>query len=103
MAPSVASKRRSTSASRRWSFSDAVATLLGRVDLCLLQPARVVDVDGLPLGEDVERGLAGLTVPVPRVLRAAERQVHLGPDRPGVDVRDAGLQVAHCAKRAVDV
>src|SRR5207253_8924151 len=73
------------------------------IDLRALELARVVDVDRLPLGEDVERRLTCLTVSVPRVLRAAKRQVHLGADRAGVDVGDAGLEVAHRPERAVDV
>src|SRR5919201_5063042 len=73
------------------------------VDLGPLQAAGVVDVERLPFGEDVERGLAGLAVAVAGVLRAAERQVDLGSDRAGVDVRDAGVEVAHRAEGLVDV
>src|SRR5215510_13741994 len=98
-APSVDWNSRSTRASRRSSASAAML----RVDLGLLELARVVDVDRLPLGEEVERGLTRLAVPVARVLDAAEREVHLGADRAGVDVRDAGLEVAHRAEGAVDV
>src|ERR1035437_6112069 len=47
------------------------------VDLGALELARVVDVDRLPLGEDVQRGLPGFAVPVAGVLRAAEREVDL--------------------------
>src|SRR5581483_9753317 len=77
--------------------------LLGDVDLCALQLARVVDVDRLPLGEDVKRRLAGLAVAVSGVLRPAEREMHLGADGAGVHVRDAGLEIAHRAERRVDV
>src|SRR5690348_6185864 len=41
------------------------------VALGLLQLPRVVDVDRLPLGEDVERGLARLAMAVARLLHAA--------------------------------
>src|SRR6478609_2425990 len=99
IAPSVEPRIRSTRASRR---SEDSAVTLG-VDLGLLELARVVDVDRLPLGEEVERGLARLAVPVTRVLDAAEREVHLGPDRARVDVRDPGLQVAHRAEGPVHV
>src|SRR5215813_11378703 len=98
-APSVDWNSRSTRASRR---SDASAATLG-VDLGLLELARVVDVDRLPLGEEVERGLARFAMPVARVLDAAEREVHLGADRARVYVRDAGLEVAHRAEGAVHV
>src|SRR3954447_6593831 len=73
------------------------------VDLRALQLAAVVDVDRLPFGEDIERGLAGFAVAVARLLHAAEREVHLGAGRAGVDVGDAGLQVAHRLERLVDV
>ena len=52
----------------------------------------VVDVDRLPLGEDVERRLARLAVAVAGLLGAAEREVHLGAGRAGVDVGDPGLR-----------
>src|SRR5919205_346240 len=83
--------------------SPMVRSLRCGVDLGLLEPPRVVDVDRLPLGEDVERGLARLAVPVPGVLRAAEREVHLGADRARVDVRDPSDEVAHRAERLVHV
>ena len=51
------------------------------VDLGPLQPAAEVDVDRLPLGERVERGVAGLAVAVAGLLPAAERQVRLGAGR----------------------
>src|SRR5207244_6988228 len=76
---------------------------LDGVDLRLLQPAAVVDVDRLPLGEDVERRLAGLAVAVAGVFRAAEREVHLGAARAGVDVGDPRLEIAHRAERLVHV
>ena len=74
-----------------------------RVDLRLLQLAREVDVDRLPLREDVEAGDARLAVAVARVLDAAEGQVHLGADRRGVDVEDARLELPHRRERLVDV
>src|SRR5262245_37233830 len=73
------------------------------VDLGALERAGVVDVDGLPLREHVERGLARLAVAVSGLLDATERQMHLGADRARVDVRDAGLEVAHRAKGTVHV
>src|SRR5690242_21595689 len=85
---------------RAWRF---YSVLFGDVDLRLLQAPRVVHVQGLPLGEDVERGLAGLAVAVAGLLRAAERQVDLGADRAGVDVCDPGVEIAHRAERPVDV
>src|SRR6476646_6663029 len=98
-APRVEPRSRSTRASRR---SETSAATLG-VDLGLLELARVVDVDRLPLGEEVERGLTRLAVPVARVLDAAEREVHLGADRARVDVGDPRLEIAHRAEGPVHV
>ena len=81
--------------------TDPQERVLLRVDLRALQLARVVDVDRLPLGEDVERRLAGLAVAVAGVLRAAEREVHLGADRARVDVRDPGLLRSRIARNAL--
>ena len=74
-----------------------------RVDLRPCSLPREVDVDRLPLGEDVEARDARLAVAVARVLHAAERQVHLGADRRGVDVEDARLELAHRREGLVDV
>src|SRR5687768_13440039 len=103
MAPIVAPNSRSTRASRRAAASvDATALFVG-VDLGPLELARVIDVDRLPFREEIQGRLARLAVAVARVLHAAERQVHLGSDRPGVDVGDAGLQVTHRSERLVHV
>ena len=74
-----------------------------RVDLRPLQAAAVVHVDRLPLGEDLERGLAGLAVAVAGAAGAAERELDLGADRAGIDVHDARGQVTDRLERGVDV
>src|SRR5206468_794972 len=72
---------------------------LFRVDLRLLEPPGVVDVDGLPVGELLQRRRPGLSgVRGPGLLRPAERQLDLGPDRRRVDVGDAGLELVHGAE-----
>src|SRR5262249_6793447 len=74
------------------------------VDLRLLQPSRVIDVDGLPLGEDLDGGRRrSLPVSVAGLFRAAERQVGLRPDGRGVDIGDAGLEVPGRPEGAVHV
>src|SRR5258705_9086099 len=73
------------------------------VDLGALQPAAEIDVDRLPLGVRVERDVAGLAVAVAGLLPATERQVRLRPGRPGIDVYDPRLEVAHRAERLVHV
>ena len=72
--------------------------LLG-VDLRALEATGVVDVDRLPLREDVEGGLARLAVAVARVLRAAERQVHL----PFGGTKDTGNGHREAGQAALDV
>ncbi len=74
-----------------------------RVDLGLLQPARVVDVHRLDLAELLDASGAGLAEPVAGVLRAAERQRDLGADRRCVDVHDAGVDAVDELQRRVDV
>src|SRR5687767_1868533 len=86
----------------RTSTSAAGACLL-IVNLGALEAAAEVDVDRLPLGVGVERGVAGLAMPVSRFLPATEWQVRLGPRRARVDVNDAGLEVAHGPERGVRI
>src|SRR5829696_3781935 len=90
-------------AAARSTFSTLRRGMLDVVDLRPLELAGVVDVDGLPLREDVERRLARLAVAVTRVLRAAEGEVDLRAGRARIDVRDPGLEVAHRAERLVHV
>ncbi len=68
-----------------------------------MEPAAEVDVDRLPLREDVERGRASLAVAVARRFCPAEGQVHFGADRRRIHVEDAGVNVAHRPERAIDV
>src|SRR5204862_8313584 len=78
-APHAAHRASARAHARTWSCptpccrSPRPSASAGGVDLRLLQLAAVVDVDGLPLGEDVEGRLAGFAVAVAGVLRAAER------------------------------
>src|SRR5438552_13107017 len=76
---------------------------LRRIDLRALKLARVIDVDRLPLGVDVERGAAGLTMTVAGRLHTAERELDLRTDGARVDVDDPGLGVAHEAERVIHV
>src|SRR2546423_1355473 len=73
------------------------------VDLCALQLAGIIDVNGFPFREDVEHLRAAFAVAVAGRLRAAERQMDFGADGRRVDVEDAGLHVFQGAKSAVRV
>src|ERR671910_844409 len=92
-----------SNAAARSTLSTLRRGMLDVVDLRPLELAGVVDVDGLPLREDIERRLAGLAVAVARVLRAAEGEVDLRAGRARIDVRDPGLQIAHRAEGLVHV
>src|SRR5690242_10892488 len=81
--------------------ADFVANL--RVYLRALEAAAVVNVDRLPLGEELERAQARLAVAVASAARAAERKLNLGADGTRVDVDDAGRQIAHRRLRRVDI
>src|SRR3990172_9225176 len=73
------------------------------VDLRLLWPAGVVDVDGLPLAVGVEGGRAGLAIAVAGAAGAAEGQLHLGADGAGVYIDDAGGYLFHRLERHAHV
>src|SRR5690242_9791535 len=74
-----------------------------RVDLRPLEAAAVVDIDRLPLGEELQRAKASLAMAIARAARAAEGQLNLRANGPRVDIDDACRQVAHGRLRRVDV
>src|SRR5208337_3232862 len=77
------------------SASSAVKnSLIGAIDLRLLQLVGVIHVHGFPLGVEVDRADAALAVSVAGGLGAAEGQVYFGADGRSVDVSDPGLKVA---------
>src|SRR5688572_15336664 len=80
---------------------EARACSLFCVYLSALEPPAEIDVDGLPLGKDVERGRSRLAVAVAGALGPAKRQVDLGAYGRGVDVEDPGVEVAHCRERGI--
>src|SRR5256886_111587 len=73
------------------------------VDLRPLQLPGEVHVDHLGLRVKVVDLPPALAVPVAGLLHAAERQVRLGADRGSVDVRDAGVELAHGPEGGVHV
>src|SRR5205814_1169915 len=94
------SHRAATSLESSSAFGRAA---LRNVDLRLLQPARIVDEDRLPLGELVERRGARLAVAVASVLDPAERHLDLRADRGSVHIDDPRLQLPHGFEGPVDV
>src|SRR5277367_353610 len=68
--------------------------LLSAVDLRLLQGVGVIDVDGLPLGVEIDRADAAFAMSIAGGLGAAEWQVNFCADRGGIDIGDARLQIA---------
>src|SRR5215216_3851572 len=101
------SPSRSASPTGRIATSSTAGLATGRlrlvVDLGPLQAAAEVDIDRLPLGERVERGVAGLAVAVAGLLPTAERQVRLGTGGAGIHVHDSGLEIAHRSECRVRV
>src|ERR1017187_1957058 len=73
------------------------------VDLRLLQLVRIVDVNRLPLGVEVDGANSAFAMTVPGRLGSTEGQVYLGADGRSVDVGNSGIQVANRRKRLVDV
>src|SRR5579864_4517097 len=73
------------------------------VNLRFLQFATVVGVDHLPFGEDIQPGQPGFAVAVAGAARAAEGELDLRARRAGVDVQNAGGDIAHSVLHAVDV
>src|SRR3990170_5253934 len=74
-----------------------------RIDLGALQLARVIDVDALPLAEEIERRLADLAMPVAGRLDPAEREMRLRADGAVVHVPETRLEVADAAEGEVHV
>src|SRR5574341_2032052 len=74
-----------------------------QIDLGPLELIRVIHVDGLPLGIEINGADAAFAVPVAGLLGAAEGQVHLGADGGRVHVGDAGVEVAHGAEGQIHV
>src|SRR6266567_1941955 len=81
---------------QKW-FTRAASSV---VDLGALELVGIIDVDGLPFGEEInghrEAAIAGL-------LSAAKGQMRFRPNRGGVDVDDSGVQIACGLESAVHV
>src|SRR5215472_13927400 len=82
---------------RRNCFSSSV------VDLGALQLVGIIDVDGLPFGEEINGGDSGFAVAIAGLLCAAKRQMGFCANRRRVDVDDPGVQVANGLEGAVHV
>src|SRR5438034_1956686 len=62
---------------------------LRSVYLGFLQPSGVINVHGLPLAVGVQRCLPSLAMTVAGTPGAPKRQLHLGADRPCIDIDDS--------------
>src|ERR1700758_1593472 len=88
--------KRDTEETPLWtSVSSVVSGLVFAVDLRFLQFIGVVDIDRLPLGVEVNRADAALAVSVASGFGTAEGQMDLRANRRGIDVGDAGIQIAN--------
>src|SRR5690242_1580558 len=66
--------------------------LLRPVDLCSLQPVRVIDINRLPLSVEIDCSNSALAVAITCGLDSTKGQMHLGANGRRVDVSDAGVQ-----------
>src|SRR5437660_11746248 len=73
------------------------------VDLSALELVRIIDVHGLPLGEEIDRCDGCFAVAVAGLLRATEGQMRLCANRRSVYVDSSGVQIARGLERAVHV
>src|SRR5215472_12978790 len=76
---------------------------LSVVDLRPLELVGIVDVNRLPLGEEIDGGNGGFAMPVAGMLRAAKWQMRFGANRRRVNVNDSSVQIARGLKGAVHV
>src|SRR6266851_9476251 len=85
-----------------WSTGSITSELIV-IDLSALELVRIVDVDGLPFGEEIDGGNGGFAVAVAGLLRAAEGQVCFRANRRGVDVDNPRVQIAGGLEGAIHV
>src|SRR5258708_15574814 len=74
-----------------------------RVNLRALETVGIVNVNGFPLREKINRGDGSLAVAIAGLLGAAKGEMRCGADGRGVDVDDARVDVARGVKGLVDV
>src|SRR5712692_5289718 len=74
-----------------------------RVNLGALQAVGIINVDGLPLREEINRGDGCFAVAVSGLLGSPKGQMGFSADRGGIDVYDAGVEIASGMKGLVDV
>src|SRR2546428_11385326 len=75
-----------------WSIA-SVPSVSIVVDLGALELVGIVDVDGLPLGKEIDGRNGGFAVAVAGLLRAAEGEVSLCADRRGVHINNSGVEI----------
>jgi hypothetical protein len=73
------------------------------VDLRALQSPAVIDIERFPFAKGVERGLPGFARAVSGASRATKGELHFAANRAGVNIDDAGRQLAHRGECAVNV
>src|SRR5438046_10372109 len=84
---------------QKW-FTRAASSV---VDLGALELVGIIDVDGLPFGEEINGGDGGFAVAIASLIGAAKGPMRFRPNRGGVDVDDSGVQIACGLERAVNV
>src|SRR6516225_12094485 len=77
--------------------------LLRSIDMRLLQLVGIVHVHRLPLGIELDCADAALAMTIARGLHSAKWKVYFRADGRSIDVRNAGIQVAHSCECLVDI
>ena len=73
------------------------------VDLRSLKFAAVIDVDRLPLREEIVDCPSTFTMSVAGLFDAAKGEVSLSPDCGCIDIRNTGLDITHRNECLVDI
>src|SRR5216683_2519543 len=85
-----------------WSTGSITSELIV-IDLSALELVRIVDVDGLPFGEEIDGGNGGFAVTVAGLLGAAEGQVCFSADCRSVYIDNSGIEIASGLEGAIHV
>src|SRR5258708_31247445 len=88
---------------RKWGVLVVRFSEMRRVNVGPVQTVRVVNVNGFPLREKINRGDGRLAVAIAGLLGAAKWEMRFGADGGGVDVDDARVDVARGVESFVDV
>src|SRR5258708_38301374 len=85
-----------------WSTSSIISELIV-IYLRALEVVGIVDIDGLPFGEEIDGSNGGFAMAVAGLLCAAERQVCFSADCRSVYIDNSGIEIARGLEGAIHV